>query len=311
MIQLTSVFKKYVIKKGFFKRTIEEIPALTDVSLTIQDKECIGLIGLNGAGKSTLLKVVLGILKPDRGDALLFGKNAVDYREQNMKEIGVVFGQRSQLRWDVTPLDAYLLNKALYKIDEEEFDNLLNKYAELLDVKVFWDRPVRTLSLGQKMRADILASLLHKPKLLILDEPTIGLDVVSKRKIIDLIIKLKEEMTIIFTSHQLQDVYEVCDRFIVLNHGKILLDNNKEQVKEKIGYVTMNLTLSEKGLELEHLSSNTSIEKFNDYEYQIKDIPKHKLTEYVNILFSKNQIVHFEIKESDLESLLIEFGKEL
>ncbi|WP_064592094.1 ATP-binding cassette domain-containing protein [Streptobacillus moniliformis] len=311
MIQLTSVFKKYVIKKGFFKRTIEEIPALTDVSLTIQDKECIGLIGLNGAGKSTLLKVVLGILKPDRGDALLFGKNAVDYREQNMKEIGVVFGQRSQLRWDVTPLDAYLLNKALYKIDEEEFDNLLNKYAELLDVKVFWDRPVRTLSLGQKMRADILASLLHKPKLLILDEPTIGLDVVSKRKIIDLIIKLKEEMTIIFTSHQLQDVYEVCDRFIVLNHGKILLDNNKEQVKEKIGYVTMNLTLSEKGLELEHLSSDTSIEKFNDYEYQIKDIPKHKLTEYVNILFSKNQIVHFEIKESDLESLLIEFGKEL
>ncbi|CAM3095009.1 ATP-binding cassette domain-containing protein [Streptobacillus ratti] len=293
MIQLTSVFKKYVIKKGFFKRTIEEIPALTDVSLTIQDKECIGLIGLNGAGKSTLLKVVLGILKPDRGDALLFGKNAVDYREQNMKEIGVVFGQRSQLRWDVTPLDAYLLNKALYKIDEEEFDNLLNKYAELLDVKVFWDRPVRTLSLGQKMRADILASLLHKPKLLILDEPTIGLDVVSKRKIIDLIIKLKEEMTIIFTSHQLQDVYEVCDRFIVLNHGKILLDNNKEQVKEKIGYVTMNLTLSEKGLELEHLSSNTSIEKFNDYEYQIKDIPKHKLTEYVNILFSKKSDCSF------------------
>lgn len=309
MIQLTSVSKNYVIKKGFFKRTTEKISALTDISLEIKDKECIGLIGLNGAGKSTLLKVILGILKSDQGEALLFGKNAVDYREKNMKEIGVIFGQRSQLRWDVSPLDAYLLNKSLYKIDEKTFEERLNRYADILEVKSFWQRPVRTLSLGQKMRADLLASLLHQPKLLILDEPTIGVDVVSKRKILDLIIELKKEMTIIFTSHQLQDVYEVCERFIVLNHGKVLLDNSKEQVKEKIGYVTMHVILSESGLALEHLTEHSSIEQINEYEYYIKEVPKKCLTEYVTTLFSKNQIAHFEIEESDLESLLIEFGK--
>lgn len=310
MIQLTSVSKNYVIKKGFFKRTQEEISALSDITLTVQDKECIGLIGLNGAGKSTLLKVVLGILKPDEGEAQLFDKNAVDYREQNMKKIGVVFGQRSQLRWDVSPLDAYLLNKSLYKIDTNQFNHLLNKYAELLDVKSYWHRPVRTLSLGQKMRADLLASLLHQPKLLILDEPTIGVDVVSKKKILDLIVQLKKEMTIIFTSHQLNDVYEVCDRFIVLNRGEILMDFSKEQLREKIGYVTMNLTLSEPSLELENLDSHSTIEELSEYEYIVKDIPKQQLTEYVTILFKYNQITHFEIEESDLESLLMDFGKD-
>lgn len=214
------------------------------------------------------------------------------------------------MRWDVSPLDSYLLNKSLYGIDKTAFDERLAKYASILGVDEFWDRPVRTLSLGQKMRADLLASLLHQPRLLILDEPTIGVDVVSKRKIIDLIIKLKEEMTIIFTSHNLQDVYEICDRFIVLNHGEVVLDNNKEQVKEKIGYVTMNLVLSELQLALEQLTHHSSVEQINAYEYQIKDIPKQQLTEYVTTLLAKNQIVHFEIEESDLESLLVELGKE-
>lgn len=174
MIRINKLTKKYVLKTGFIKRTTKIVEALININLIINQHETVGLIGLNGAGKSTLLKVILGILKPDSGEVTLLGKDAVTYRQQNMMQVGVVFGQRSQLKWDVSPLDSYLLNKALYKIDDYDFNTRLNKYAEILDIKTFWQRPVRTLSLGQKMRAELLMSILHHPKVLILDEPTMG-----------------------------------------------------------------------------------------------------------------------------------------
>lgn len=311
MIQLQQISKEYTLKSGIFRRREEKILALENIQLSIKEKECVGLIGLNGAGKSTLLKVILGILNPDIGEANLFGVDAVKHRVKNMKHIGVVFGQRPQLRWDVSPLDYYLLNRAIYNVNTERFNERLERYAHILGVDEFWNRPVRTLSLGQKMRADLLASLLHAPKLLILDEPTIGVDVVSKRKILDLIHTLKQEMTIIFTSHNLSDVYELCDRFIILNQGKVVIDDTKEEIAKKIGYVTVYVTLENTKLNTEGINLLPSqIEKENEFQYILKDISKDELVEYIQILFSNNKIVHFETKESDLESLLVQLGKE-
>lgn len=310
MIKLTNVSKDYILKTGFFKRKTKKVSALTNISLEIKDKECVGLIGLNGAGKSTLLKVILGILQPDIGEAFLFEKNAIDKRQENMKFIGVVFGQRTQLRWDVTPLDAYLLNRSLYGIDHVEFDNILKKYAAILEVDQFWTRPVRTLSLGQKMRADLLAALLHKPKLLILDEPTVGVDFISKKKIIQLINELKKEMTIIFTSHNLNDVYQLCDRFIVLSDGKVIIDSDKDSISHSVGYSSLRFSLATPDINLEGISDVGEISKLNDFEYEISKISKNDLTYCLDKLFKNNQIQLFELKETGLEALLMEFHEE-
>ena len=310
MIKLTNVSKDYILKTGFFKRKTKKVSALTNISLEIKDKECVGLIGLNGAGKSTLLKVILGILQPDIGEAFLFEKNAIDKRQENMKFIGVVFGQRTQLRWDVTPLDAYLLNRSLYGIDHVEFDNILKKYAAILEVDQFWTRPVRTLSLGQKMRADLLAALLHKPKLLILDEPTVGVDFISKKKIIQLINELKKEMTIIFTSHNLNDVYQLCDRFIVLSDGKVIIDSDKDSISPSVGYSSLRFSLATPDINLEGISDVGEISKLNDFEYEISKISKNDLTYCLDKLFKNNQIQLFELKETGLEALLMEFHEE-
>lgn len=246
MIKLQNINKTYKIAKrqaGFnqavkalFSREHEFVHALDNVSFKIQDGEMVGYIGPNGAGKSTSIKIMCGVLTPDSGECTINGRTPWKDRKNHVREIGVVFGQRSQLWWDVPVIDSFELIKDIYKVEQIEYKKNLNELTELLDLGEIVKTPARTLSLGQRMRCEIAASLLHNPKVLFLDEPTIGLDAVSKIAVRQFIRKLNSEKktTVILTTHDMQDIEALTDRIILIGKGKILLDSNLPELKNKI-----------------------------------------------------------------------------
>ncbi len=243
MITMEHVCKSYKIAKrnaGFgeafkalFHREYEVIHALSDVSFTIHDGEMVGYIGPNGAGKSSTIKILSGILTPDSGTVTVDGRIPYKDRMRHVKEIGVVFGQRSQLWWDVPVIDSFELLRDIYAIPKETYHNNLEELTELLNLKELLRSPVRQLSLGQRMRCEIAASLLHSPKILFLDEPTIGLDAVSKIAVREFIQKQNEvhKTTVILTTHDMQDIEALSKRIILIGKGRILLDGTLEDIK--------------------------------------------------------------------------------
>lgn len=244
MITMEHVCKSYKIAKrsaGFgeavkalFHREYEVIHALSDVSFTIRDGEMVGYIGPNGAGKSSTIKILSGILTPDSGNVTVDGRIPYKNRIEHVKKIGVVFGQRSQLWWDVPVADSFALLKDIYSIPEETYRNNLEELTELLNLGELLRSPVRQLSLGQRMRCEIAASLLHSPKILFLDEPTIGLDAVSKIAVREFIKRQNElhKTTVILTTHDMQDIEALSQRIILIGKGKILLDGTLEDIKK-------------------------------------------------------------------------------
>lgn len=249
MIELDHVckyFKKPVRGKGvlgmfktLFSRKYTLVKAVDDVSFTVRDGESVGYIGANGAGKSTTIKMMSGILTPTSGEVLIDGKRPYKSKERNavLKTIGVVFGQKTQLWYDLPLTETYELLRYIYDVPEHEYKTRLSALIELLDMKPFMDAPVRTLSLGQRMRADLAAAMLHNPKTLFLDEPTIGLDVLVKRRLIEAINALKCEYgtTVILTTHAMSDIELLCDRVIVLDAGHVLFDGSLGEVKHLYG----------------------------------------------------------------------------
>ena len=243
MITLEHVRKTYKVSKrdaGFlsackslFHKEYELIHALDDVSFSISDGEMVGYIGPNGAGKSSTIKILSGILTPEEGTCLVDGLTPWKNRIEYVKRIGVVFGQRSQLWWDVPVMDSFELLKEIYQVDKQGFNRNLEQLTEMLNLSELLKTPVRQLSLGQRMRCEIAASLLHDPKLLFLDEPTIGLDAVSKLAVRDFILKLNKEKntTVILTTHDMQDIEALTNRIILIGKGKILLDGTIEDLK--------------------------------------------------------------------------------
>lgn len=244
MITMENVCKSYKIAKrnagfkaackAFFRREYEEIHALQDVSFTIQDGEMIGYIGPNGAGKSSTIKILSGILTPDRGKCLVDGRVPWKNRIEHVREIGVVFGQRSQLWWDVPVIDSFELLKDIYSISDHTYRSNLEELTQRLDLENILQTPTRQLSLGQRMRCEIAASLLHSPRILFLDEPTIGLDAVSKLAVRDFIRKQNEVYgtTVILTTHDMQDIEALTKRIILIGKGQILMDGTLEDIKK-------------------------------------------------------------------------------
>ncbi|MEY8369091.1 ABC transporter ATP-binding protein [Anaerovoracaceae bacterium 42-11] len=212
--------------KALFHREYETVHALDDVSFTIEDGEMVGYIGPNGAGKSSTIKILSGILTPDSGRALVDGRCPYQDRISHVREIGVVFGQRSQLWWDVPVIDSFSLLKDIYDISAVTYKQSLEELTALLDLSELLRSPVRQLSLGQRMRCEIAASLLHRPRILFLDEPTIGLDAVSKLAVRDFIKRQNKEhgTTVILTTHDMQDIEALAGRIILIGKGKILMD---------------------------------------------------------------------------------------
>ena len=243
MITMEHVCKSYKIAKrnaGFgeackalFHREYEVIHALNDVSFTIHDGEMVGYIGPNGAGKSSTIKILSGILTPDSGTVLVDGRVPYKNRIEHVREIGVVFGQRSQLWWDVPVIDSFELLKDIYSIPDSLYHNNLEELTELLNLKELLRSPARQLSLGQRMRCEIAASLLHSPRILFLDEPTIGLDAVSKLAVREFILNQNKThgTTVILTTHDMQDIEALTNRIILIGKGQILIDGTLDDIK--------------------------------------------------------------------------------
>ena len=221
--------------KALFSREYEYIQALNDVSFTIQAGEMVGYIGPNGAGKSTTIKIMCGILTPDSGVCEIDGRIPWKDRTAHVGDIGVVFGQRSQLWWDVPVVDSFELIRDIYKVEDKTFKRNLDELTALLDLSELMKTPTRSLSLGQRMRCEIAASLLHDPKTLFLDEPTIGLDAVSKIAVRQFIKKLNAEhgTTVILTTHDMQDIEALTERILLIGKGRILLDGSLDELKRR------------------------------------------------------------------------------
>lgn len=245
IIHVKNISKKFKISKreagmknaikSFFKREYRIINSLEDINFDIKKGEIVGYIGPNGAGKSTTIKIMCGILVPTSGECIIDGYIPWKDRKKYVKNIGVVFGQRSQLWWDVPPIDSFELLKDIYNIPQSEYEEKLKELTESLDLEEIKNIPTRQLSLGQRMRCEIAAALLHNPKILFLDEPTIGLDAVSKLSLRKCIKKINAttNLTIILTTHDMQDIEALTNRIILIGKGKILYDGTLEEIKNK------------------------------------------------------------------------------
>ena len=244
MITVRNLCKDYRIAKRdknflryLFSRQYENKRAVDNVNFSVGKGELVGYIGPNGAGKSTTIKMMTGIMVPTSGEITVMGNVPHLKRKVNAKNIGVVFGQRTQLWWDLPVADSFDLLRRIYSIPRQVYQDNLLLFESVLDIKSFIDKPVRQLSLGQRMRSDLAAALLHNPSMLFLDEPTIGLDIVVKKQIRQFIRKVRNErdLTVILTTHDMRDVEEICDRIIMIDHGKIMLDMKTSDVRDKLG----------------------------------------------------------------------------
>jgi ABC-2 type transport system ATP-binding protein len=223
--------------KGLVSRQYSEVRAVEEISFSIAAGEAVGYLGPNGAGKSTMIKMMTGILVPSAGQLAVLGRTPHLQRMANARDIGVVFGQRSQLWWDLPVSDSFELHRRIYDIPEQRFRQNHDRLCAMLGMVAYLDRPVRQLSLGQRMRAEIAMALLHDPKILFLDEPTIGLDVVAKDAVRKFLSEVNRErgVTIILTTHDLQDIEEICPRLIMVDDGKLLFDGELGRLRSALG----------------------------------------------------------------------------
>ncbi|MCX8721483.1 MULTISPECIES: ABC transporter ATP-binding protein [Lactobacillus] len=298
---LTKQYQK-VTSVDFFHRTKQTIAAVKNVSLQINQGDHVGLVGLNGSGKSTLIKMILGILQPNEGKITTFGVNPVDNRQINARKIGVVFGQRSQLRWDLPVMDTLLLNRELYQVDHKDFHSRLNQLTKTLGAEDFLSQPVRTLSLGQRMKAEFIAALIHDPELIILDEPTIGLDVLTKNSLIAFLKRLTNK-TIIFTSHDLIEVEQTCSRIMIMNAGNLVLNLDSAKIANLAVPATITFTSSSSNY-ADLRQTWPQLMQLTNGDFQLADIEQKNIKEILSQLTASVPIENIEVKNNKLEYLL-------
>lgn len=298
--------------KSFFKREYTYIEAVKDVSFQIKKGEIVGYIGPNGAGKSTTIKILSGILTPDEGTCNIGGRTPNKNREEYVSQIGVVFGQRSQLWWDIPAMDTFDLLKDIYNIEEKEYEQTKNNLIKLLDIEEIVKIPVRQLSLGQRMRCEIAASLLHNPSILFLDEPTIGLDAVSKKVVRDFIKKLNKEKktTVILTTHDMSDIEALADRIILIGKGRILYDGSLQNLKQKYGNIR-NITIDTKDeiKKINKLGVITQKKIDTGYLFQI-DINKLSISQFLKHLSGIINLEDVDIDTESIDNIIIKLYKE-
>src|SRR5579863_9652321 len=243
MKDLTKEFRSFRRREGvlgaiqnLFVREYTTVRAVDGVSFSIEPGEMVGYIGANGAGKSTTIKVLTGILVPTSGHVVAYGFVPYRDRRRYTRNLGVVFGQRTQLWWDIAVVESFRLLKEIYEISDQDYERRLGVFSEILNVREYLHTPVRKLSLGERMRCDLAASLLHNPPLLFLDEPTIGLDVVAKDRIREFLkeINRTERTTVLLTTHDLADIEELCRRIIIIDKGKVLYDGDLAGMKDRL-----------------------------------------------------------------------------
>jgi len=316
---LTKEFKIPVKKSGLSGAVRQLIrgeytskTAVEKVNFTIEQGEAVAYIGPNGAGKSTTIKMLTGILKPSSGEVLVNGIDPQKKRIQNSKSIGVVFGQRTQLWWDIPIEESFMLLKDIYEIPDKIYNENINIFNEIFKLSEFMGKSARRLSLGQRMRADLAAALLHNPSIVFLDEPTIGLDIETKEAMRHLIRKInqKKNVSIILTSHDLKDVENICKRIIVIDNGKIICDKDITRLTDEYSMEReLKITLSDPcthiSEELNHLEGVSSMRNIDPHTIEIYFMPNMRTAfELVNLVNQYIKIKDFKLTEPNIERII-------
>lgn len=317
--EISKEFKIYAKKKGkgllnLFRRDKKIINALSNISFEIEEGDIVGYIGPNGAGKSTTIKIMSGILTPTSGECTIMGQTPWKDRKKHVKNIGVVFGQRSQLWWDVPIIDSFELLKDIYKIPQAEYEETLNEIINTLNLQDLLHRPLRQLSLGQKMKCELAGSLLHRPKILFLDEPTIGLDAITKLAVRDFIKRINKKWgtTIILTTHDMNDIDALTNKIILIGRGQILYNGKFSAIKEKYGNIKeINIEFAKNYPSIK-LDGYTTVSHNKNFA-TLKTDPdtKFNVKEFFNEITSKYEVVDFQVNSISVDEILAQLYAEL
>ncbi len=223
--------------KGLFSRVYRDVQAVKGISFSIKEGELVGFLGPNGAGKTTTLKMLSGLLHPSSGQAHVLGYTPWERQRRFQRQFTMIMGQRTQLWWDLPAWDSFLLNKEIFEISDQDFEATIKELTDLLEIGDLLEVPVKKLSLGQRMKAELACSLLHSPRVLLMDEPTIGLDVMMQKKVREFILDYnrRRKATILLTSHNMEDIAELCSRVILIDHGRILFDGELSEIQQRYG----------------------------------------------------------------------------
>lgn len=313
------VFKKPVRKPGIigmfktlFSMKYDLVEAVKDISFSLEPGEIVGYIGANGAGKSTTIKMMCGILTPTDGEIIVNGYHPYHPKERKhvLGDIGVVFGQRTQLWWDLPLVESLVILKQIYDVSESDYQERFDFLNRVLDLNAFINQPVRTLSLGQRMRADLAASLIHNPKLLFLDEPTIGLDVLVKDRMIKAIKEIHQtyQTTIVLTTHNMDDITDLCKRVIILDEGSILYDGPIHMIKKKFGDIRHISFYSSEKIDMnalkQEIGHHVEVSEVDGYMQLSFDISNISINQVLKVILNDYVIEDIHIMENSLESIV-------
>ena len=321
MIELQNICKSYKVArrsaglgeavKSLFRREYTRVDALSDVSFTVRDGEMVGYIGPNGAGKSSTIKIMSGVLTPDSGTCVINGRVPWKERTAHVQEIGVVFGQRSQLWWDVPVADSFELLRDIYRVDGAAYRKTLSRLTELLELGELLRTPARQLSLGQRMRCEIAAALLHEPKILFLDEPTIGLDAVSKAAVRGFIRICNKERgtTVILTTHDMQDIEALAERILLIGRGRILLDGTLDELKRRRP-AQRRLTVAYGGGALPVVEGLTPLRDADGHAELLLDTDLLSVSEAVARISAQTEVKDLSVSGESVEELVVSLYRE-
>ena len=299
--------------KNLFKKQYKTIDALKDVSFKIDEGEIVGYIGPNGAGKSTTIKIMCGILSPTSGECEINGYIPYKNRKDYVKNIGAVFGQRANLSWDLPIIDSYELLKEIYRIPKKDYENNLENLTKILGLEDLLNVPPRQMSLGQRMKSELAGALLHNPKILFLDEPTIGLDSTAKLAVRDMVKKINKEMkvTVILTTHDMNDIEALTNRIILIGKGKLLYDGSFKEIKKKFkNYLTIDVEL----FEAEENFSMQGYEVLSNESGVVKLKPKENkefnIVDFTKTVYNKYKVKDINVNTLNLEEIIYHLYKE-
>lgn len=296
--------------RSFFKREEVSVQAVNDISFAIEQGEICGMLGPNGVSKSTTIKMLCGALYPTSGEISVLGYSPARDRKRYVGKIGAVFGQKSQLIWDIPPIDSFNMNKAIYGISTLDFNHRLEELAALLEISQVIEKPTRVLSLGERMKCEFVMAMLHQPDILFLDEPTIGLDVIAKVKIREFIRQMNKKlnMTCILTTHDLEDVEELAHRVIVINHGEKVFDDSLQRLKVFLGekkQVSFTFVESVQNTPFDNDYTKV-VERPSDFQVTLEvDTARISISEFIENISRKHGFSDISVKELPIQQVVM------
>lgn len=291
--------------KSLVTRQTTSVEAVKGVSFAIESGELIGFLGPNGAGKTTTLKMLSGILHPTSGTATVLGYTPWDRRPEYLRQISLVMGQKNQLWWDLPAIDSYALLKEIYEIPDADYKNRLDELTTLLDIAGLMDTQVRKLSLGERMKCELVAALIYAPKVVFLDEPTIGLDVVSQRRIREFLktYQQREGSTIVLTSHYMQDIQELCDRVVIIDHGEVIFDDRLDSLIARYSHTKLIRLAFDKPVDERDLAEYGRVVEHEENRATI-EVARESTTQAAAQVLTKLPVVDIAIDDAEAEEII-------